>query len=590
MKYIGKKRLFISLIITFLIVGMFAPLYGASTMFDSIYRSQFSNKKSTVQLSNTTGGGNSNGYINVLLPQGSYDYCKDKENCIILTEKISSDWQNHKIQFQTFGSNQVTIRLSSPKKENSKRIKYPVVVDYQNLKVNNETIFSEPKALWDDEPFEYTLKVHNGETVELEIDIRRHHWTFDEIKDLQHFNPLMLLSVFILAFFFSYQVVQYIAQYKILQHYSRIDIFFLSVFIILLLIPASYMSKEEKSLRENRMLASSPSLFINNTFNTNYTKQFEDWFNDRFRGRKSFISFYKHFTYFLAKNLYSYKDLYFNKKTFWGFSKGEIISRQMTKKERLTFINNVKRLKSFADNYNINLYINVVPTAPCIYPESRFPFSIDCSNIDLIREDFKSNGLSNLLILPYEELKGHTDLVMHKLDPHWSEYGAFIGYQIVMRKIKERYPKLKILSENDFKITHSNLTRTDFDYKPSPGYIFNQLQLSEKVLTAQYKNYEPKNVSLKILKFEPATTITKSKNQNPLKVYMIGNSYMENLFYFMRYSFNDVIKKRMNPPEFSSWEFSRWEKDIIKNKPDILILTTTLSSGDPLKGIFKEDK
>ena len=56
MNNIGKKRLFISLILTFLIVGMFAPLYGVPNMFNSLYRSGFSNKRALIEITGIGGG------------------------------------------------------------------------------------------------------------------------------------------------------------------------------------------------------------------------------------------------------------------------------------------------------------------------------------------------------------------------------------------------------------------------------------------------------------------------------------------------------------------------------------------------------
>ena len=56
MKTIGKKRLLISLILTFFIVGISAPLYGVPKMFDGIYKSRISNKKALIEITGMGGG------------------------------------------------------------------------------------------------------------------------------------------------------------------------------------------------------------------------------------------------------------------------------------------------------------------------------------------------------------------------------------------------------------------------------------------------------------------------------------------------------------------------------------------------------
>lgn len=402
----------------------------------------------------------------------------------------------------------------------------------------------------------------------------------------QYYNIPLLLVIFIFAYCAASNFAEKIVQMSL---GSIFNIVFLAIIFSSLFIPMMSINQDEKSTVENRMLAKFPQFYQNGTINRNVGKEIEKWFNDRFNGRETIITYYEKLRYALS-NIYEHKIYYYNKSNQWGFSKGRLILRHMKDNERLCFINSVKKLKNFADKHHIDLYINIVPVATCIYPETRHPFTTDCSNIDIIRQDMAANGLSDLLILPYEELKGQKDLVMHKLEEHWSEYGGFIGYQAVMNKIKEKHPQLKVLTEDDFIITYSNQTRTDFGYKPTNGGIYHQLKLPESVLTAQYKNYEPKNISIKILNNTSATTITQTKGQNPFKVYIIGNSYAENLFYFMRYSFNDVIKKRKNALGFDSWDFSRWEEDIIKNKPDILIISAMIEQGNPINGMFKEDK
>lgn len=604
MKYIGKKRLFICLIMTFFIVGMFAPFYGVSTMFDSIYRSQFSNKKALIEITNG-GGENSNGYINILSPQSSYDYCKDKENCILLTEKTSSDWQNHKIQFQTFGSNQVTIRLSSPKKENSKRIKYPVVVDYQNLKINNKLIFSETKALLDDKPFEYTLKVHNGETLELEVDIRRHHWTFKGIKELQHFNPLMLLSIFILAFFFSYQIVQYIAQYKILQHYSRIDIIFLSVFIILLLIPASHISKEKESMRENRMLNAAPSLFINNTFNTNYTKQFEDWFNDRFRARKTFLELYtnlKTMDVLIKTNKASY-----HKRTHWTFNQNQIHHTPLSPQTDAEILSALQNLNNFLLTKGIEFYLLIVPEKIDIYKDFNSMYkpifwcqkesSVNISTINFIKEN-----ATFPVIYPLEALKkaSEKDFVYFKTEHHWTEWGAYQGYLELIKNIQKKFPNIKPLAEDNFEIFYNNKVRSDWDRAFQYGQTLGLLNLKadninmEEVLDTPYKYYTPK-YPIKQETFEKAgiKNFLNTQSKNLIRAIIMGTSMNENFLQFLPYNFYELKYLRTNwtnaPSEEDSFKLlKRYKEDILSYKPNILILLVTSGNLPELVNLTKE--
>lgn len=56
--------------------------------------------------------------------------------------------------------------------------------------------------------------------------------------------------------------------------------------------PASKISREEKSVQENRRLAAYVPLFSDQGLNNRFGQDFEAWFNDRFNYREAVISFY----------------------------------------------------------------------------------------------------------------------------------------------------------------------------------------------------------------------------------------------------------------------------------------------------------
>ena len=542
------------------------------------------------------GGGNSKRHFEILSPENTRQSFENKKNHIILTEKISSDWQHFKFEFQTFGNRQIKFQLGGPKKENSDHIKYPVVVDYQDFKVNNKLIFSEPKALWDNEPFEYILDVNNGDIVVLEVDIRRHHWTFAEMKTLQHINPLMFLSVFILAFFFSYQIVQYIAQYKLLRHYSRVDIIFLSAFVIMLLIPASHITQKQKSMQENRMLNAAPSLFMNNTFNTDYPKQFENWFNDRFRGRKTFLKLYTKLNTLsvMIKNDHAT----YHKKTHWTFNQEQIDHEPLSAQTDAKILSALQNLNKFLSKNGIKFYLLIVPEKLDIYKDFNGIYmsnywdqkesSINISTINFLKE--KANFP---IIYPLEELKkaSEKDFVFYKTEHHWTEWGAYQGYDELIKNIQKKFSKVKILTENDFEIFYNNHVRADWDKVFKNGQTLDLLNLGpnidmDEVLDTPYKYYspkspeEPKIIDISNYKIKHFKT---PNSGNHIRVFLTGTSMNENLISFLPYSFQEVIYYRLNSVKDVKNEdifklLKRYKKDILKLKPNLLILT--ISAGN----------
>ena len=73
----------------------------------------------------------------------------------------------------------------------------------------------------------------------------------------------------------------------------------------------------------------------------------------------------------------------------------------------------------------------IIPTKGVIYPEAVYPN---------IPRDF---GLQKMfgepVVYPYNELltAKKSDFVMPKYDEHWTEYGAFTGYQALMKYIQK---------------------------------------------------------------------------------------------------------------------------------------------------------
>ncbi len=478
-------------------------------------------------------------------------------------------------------------------------------MDYQNLKVNNKPLFSEQKTVWNKKPFDYTLDVHDGEVVEIVADIRRHHWTYKEIKELFHFNPLMFLSVFILAFFFSYQIVQYLAQYKILKHHSRIDIVFLVAFVILLFIPMSQISKETKDMRENRMLATFPTLIVNNTFNTNYTKQFENWFNDRFRGRDKLLHVYTEVE--KANSIIKNDKGGFDQKTHWGYDQWQINHRPLPHDKDKEILVSLQELQKFLEENDIKFYLFIVPEQIDLYKKFNRLYKPEFWNhketfFNISTIDFLKKNATFPIIYPLEALQKASaeNLVYFKTEHHWTEWGAYQGYAELIKEIQKKYPNIKIANEDEFDVFYNNKVRSDWDRKFSIGTSFklNNLHpenINEKeVLDTPYKYYNPKtHADFKIMK-KSGYAIKQYKIENidnNLKVFVAGTSMNENLMQFLPYSFHELIFYRLNlgfqePEVFKV--LKRYKKDILDYKPDVFILSIAARNLPSLVNLTKE--
>ena len=103
----------------------------------------------------------------------------------------------------------------------------------------------------------------------------------------------------------SYKLVDYLAQFKIVEHNSRIDIVFVAFVIAFMFVPVLKINHDTVSKQENRTLAAYVPLVKDGKLNFNYGRDFEAWFNDHFNQRKLFIDVNSRLNLFLNRKLKS---------------------------------------------------------------------------------------------------------------------------------------------------------------------------------------------------------------------------------------------------------------------------------------------
>ena len=221
------------------------------------------------------------------------------------------------------------------------------------------------------------------------------------------------------------------------------------------------ISDAEKSDRENRNLATKPSLVIKGGINNKYGTEFDAWFSDHFNGRETITGFYKLIKYKLSSSLIV-GDSYINKKFKW-IVPIYTANKMFTKAHLDLMSKNVNKLKAFAQKHNMKFYILIAPQKNLIYGSEFLPWyngEIEQQRrlqaISYIKEN---NNVD--IIYPYEELVDFSkhDKVFFKTDHHWTDGAAFIGYQKLMKKVKKDLPSIRVLTDNDFNYFYSNKVR-----------------------------------------------------------------------------------------------------------------------------------
>ena len=130
----------------------------------------------------------------------------------------------------------------------------------------------------------------------------------------------LFVIILVLSYLSSYKLADYVANFSSIKHKSRIEILFLTIFFVLLFLPAIKIDKSEISIKENRALQKwQPLVKEDGKFNYDFGRNFEAWFNDRFFLRDGFI---KLSTVFKFKN----KKVLQGKEDWLFFAKENTIS------------------------------------------------------------------------------------------------------------------------------------------------------------------------------------------------------------------------------------------------------------------------
>lgn len=396
--------------------------------------------------------------------------------------------------------------------------------------------------------------------------------------------------------------------FSLTRHNSIYDVLFVGLFVIALFIPMSKINETSYDKAENRTLTTfKPLINQNGTLNYDFGKDFEAWFNDRFRFRYAICNSFNILKYNLTSNIYETSTAYYNKKNHFGYLKRYIVKTDsmFTRKFMKDAVKNLDKLNGFCKTNNIKLYVVIAPLNFEIYDKEIFP-KVVSSQIKRKTEilSYISNHSQASVFYPINELKkaSKKHYTAYKLDHHWTDYGAFIAYKILMKKINKDFPQITPLNKNDFKIISSNQFRsTNFQRSFGNGNIIDHQipflkNCKNEILDAEYLHFTHKNSTIlkKRLQKDAKRRIfnyTYEKGQD-LKLMLMGTSVNGSLTEFLPYNFKYTKQIRLNGTKFKAKEqykiMKHYKNEILDFKPDILVLCLTTSNLLGVNDWFKE--
>ncbi len=517
----------------------------------------------------------------------------------VLHFKMKRRWQHYEVTLQAIGDGTLNIQFKGKdRKVNGRR--YPALVDFKNVYVNGKKHIGSRKAVWHDKPCSVNVKVKDGDQIVLKMEARKHIFRLSDFHRFYHTNFRMVLAVFIVScLIYSFLVSMYVKGRAIGGR--RADMLFLVGFFVMLVVPMLHISEEKKSNAENRNLAVYDPIVRNGKFNMNYGNKVDKWFGDRFWGREEIMGAY----FSLVLNLNKYPNIgrvVYNPDSNWMFNFGEIDYRKPTEdkisKEIITSIN---KFNHYVETKGAKLYLLIVPAKADVYRnETRFYRDIKgIRKGELIEKLQKESKYT--VVFTYEKLVEFSkrDFVFFKSDTHWTDWGAFAGYQVLMSEIKKEFPAVYIANENDYIISCNNYVRSEWTrnfHEGNSARLLGQYGSNDDFLDVKYSYYDPKNnpnYEIKNRDGKFKFKYYKNNTVRPLRAIICGTSMNENLLQFIPQSFSDVLYLRLNSIQKISRkdEFKipkLYDKYISEFNPHVFILCLTEANLSELTNLMKD--
>lgn len=130
-----------------------------------------------------------------------------------------------------------------------------------------------------------------------------------------------------------------------------------------------------------------------------------------------------------------------------------------------------------------------------------------------------------------------------------TDTAAYITYLKFIKELNKKY-NIEITPEKNFKFSTKLLTRYDFDRKYNEGCSYKRAFLNDKnILDTPYKYYDYKFINQ--INIEGNCSHNTHYNSNgKYNLLIVGDSFQENLSYFLNTSFKNIDKYRVNSKEY----------------------------------------
>lgn len=339
-----------------------------------------------------------------------------------------------------------------------------------------------------------------------------------------------------------------------------------ALFISLIILP-TFIYKfygENAQSTENRILKEKPNININKIMD--YPKEYEEYYTDNLAFKGSFVRLnsiiqYKILDTSPAKYIINGSDgwLFYNSKyksnnddTLADYQRTNRYTVEVTESKKNALLNRQKLLKE----QGIDMYMLILPNKGQVYPEF-MPSSIKkFSGRSRVEEmiDYLRENTEIPIVYPMDTFNNYKSQyqLYYKLDTHWNDIGAYIGYVELMKAIDKNF---KYRDLNELEITSKPIDSGDLSKMINMDGVIEDKQYSVAGVKDNIESTLIKQDGNKELRY-------KSTNANGKKLLCFRDSFSTALIPYLSKEFEESVFLRDVP----------YSEDLIKKeKPDIVI-------------------
>ncbi|MDD4189453.1 MAG: hypothetical protein PHX37_05150 [Eubacteriales bacterium] len=336
---------------------------------------------------------------------------------------------------------------------------------------------------------------------------------------------------------------------------------FAAVFTVMCLLPVISMPFGlNGSGAEKRQLSKMPDIVGENGLNLEFTSQFDTFFSENFGQRSNYITMYANIAYALTgdsvnKKVTAGKDGWlFYYETLSDYTGAKVLSQaELNCLYRILFLQN-----EYVTDNDADFIFMAVPNKNSIYPEympDRYAEGKGESSLEKLEKLLEENDFPCISLLSSLKAVKSEELLYHKKDTHWNNYGAMSACNALLSAIENKIKGYGFKNYENLNFETSYIWQGDLDTMLFPASNKKDLQYTFDV-ALDFKYAKPMRTYEDIL-------IETESEANDTRILMFRDSFANAMIPYISNAFGKATYSRSIPYDYTLLE---------KADPDVVVL------------------